>query len=140
MADLHPEDQYFHDNFNTELSPEEEQRFQSWAKESGKNPDLETIDYDLRGFWKGNNKFDDKNGHGSDEFKKPNHPSFSDQSKYHGTEAPWGSYVGGKWSESGKSYTPSVTMLRHTHSASAMKDYFNKYEPDTKLNLPAEFR
>lgn len=135
MAELHPEDQYFHDNFNTPLTPEEEKKFQGWAQEHGKNPDMETIDYDLRGFWKNKEEFAD-NGHGSDRYKKPNHPTFSDQSQYHGAEAPWGSYVGGQWSDTGKSFTPSATMLKHTHSEAMLKDYFKKFEPDARLRIP----
>ena len=137
--DLHPEDQYYYDNFNTKLSPEEETKFQSWAKDTGKNPELDTIDYDLRGAWKKGAELSG-NGHLTDEFKKPNHISFSDESKYHNAEAPFGKYVGGKWSDNPKSFTPSITMLKHTHNVQQMKDYFSKHEPDYKLKLPAEFR
>lgn len=65
---------------DTKLSPEQEELFQDWkskyaSSDSGK-------DYDLRGaFLKGYTPSPD-NGHFPDEFKKPNHPTFSNQSKF----------------------------------------------------------
>ncbi len=65
--------------FDTALPPEEEQRFQKWKemvapKDSGE-------DYDFRGAFKeGINKGPD--GHWPDTYKKPNHPTFSDESIY----------------------------------------------------------
>ena len=64
---------------NTKLSPKEEKAFMAWADKTGKIKDL--YDYDLRGFWK-SGAGTAENGHGTDTFKKPNHPTFSDQSIY----------------------------------------------------------
>jgi len=127
------DDEYFKNKFNTELSPQEEVQFQGWVKKSGKGDDL--IDYDLRGAYK--NKEHEGNGHGSDAYKKPNHPTFSNESRYHGSPAPWGKYEGGYWSKEGKKdvYTPSSTMLRHTHSLDQLMNYMKEVEPDTKLNM-----
>jgi len=138
MADLDPADDWFKNRFNTKLSSEDESKFAEWAKKSGKDPDSETIDYDLRGAWKKSAEVGE-NGHMTDEFKKPNHPTFSDQSKYHGTSAPWGgSYVGGKWSEeNGKTrFQPSRTMLNKTHDVDRLKSYMKDREPDIELVLP----
>lgn len=120
----------FSDRYNTKLSPAEEKEFKKWAKENNKTKDV--YDYDLRGFWKDKQEFAD-NGHGSDKYKKPNHPTFSDQSQYHGKEG----NVGGKWAEkNGKvSFTPSETNIRNM-SAEELKYYFQKYEPGVELNLP----
>jgi hypothetical protein len=65
--------------YNTPLSDDEEKRFQEWksqyaSKDSGD-------DYDYRGAWKAGLK-PDARGHWPDLFKKPNHPTFSDESVY----------------------------------------------------------
>lgn len=131
-------DEHYKGKFNTKLTPEEETEFAAWAKKNKKDPESETIDYDLRGAWKKGAELGE-NGHLTDEFKKPNHPTFSDQSKYHGKSAPWGgSYAGGTWSEeNGKTrYQPSRTMLNKTHDAEWLKDYMKRNEPDVELVLP----
>lgn len=130
------DDQYFSDNFNTKLGQDEESKFQKWADDNGKNVQDETLDYDLRGFWKSGGEFAD-NGHGADTFKKPNHPTFSDQSQYHNTDAPHGKWIGGTWSEddAGVSYTPSAEMLKHTHPVTFLRNYMADREPDVKLNM-----
>lgn len=66
--------------FDTKLSPVEEQSFATWkqqyaARDSG-------ADYDLRGAFKAGLTPDPQTGHWPDTFKKPNHPTFSDQSQY----------------------------------------------------------
>lgn len=67
-------------NYDTKLSASEENKFASWKKryapkDSGK-------DYDLRGAFKAGLKPDKNTGHWPDTFKKPNHPTFSVESKY----------------------------------------------------------
>src|SRR4030095_15848208 len=67
-------------SFETPLTPEEENRFAVWKanfapKDSG-------ADYDLRGAFKAGLTPDPQTGHWPDTFKKPNHPTFSDQSIY----------------------------------------------------------
>jgi hypothetical protein len=124
--------------FNTKLSPKDEAKFQSWAKDNGKNPDMESIDYDLRGMYADSAKFAG-NGHGTDKFKKPNHPTFSDQSKYHNSsDGEGGMYVGGKWGGEGDqfTYTPSKEMMLKTHNPDDMVDYIRKNEKTTNLILP----
>lgn len=76
--------------YNTRLSAADESKFQGWAKKEGRQGDL--ADYDLRGFWKSGAAFA-KNGHGSDEWKKPNHPTFSTGSRYHGVDGHAGGRV-----------------------------------------------
>ena len=82
----------FTDRYNTLLSPQQEiafrQAYPNWRKE--------TYDYDLRGaFLEGLSK--DSRGHMSDKYKKPNHPTFSDQSMYHLVDG----NIGGRWIDHG---------------------------------------
>ena len=65
--------------FDTPLTPEEETRFQIWKQLNA--PNDSGADYDLRGAFKANLS-PGANGHRSDLFKKPNHPTFSDESQY----------------------------------------------------------
>lgn len=120
------------DKYNTKLSAGDEAKFQEWAKD---HPKLaSTYDYDARGFFKAG-AGEAANGHGSDEFKKPNHPTFSDQSKYHGVDG----NEGGKWGKDGEAdtFTPSQTNLKNM-SPEELKRYFDKVEPGAKLLLPGK--
>lgn len=115
---------------NTSLNPTEEKAFMKWAEKTGKIRDL--YDYDLRGFWKSGAGLAE-NGHGSDMFKKPNHPTFSDQSQYHTPQTP-----GGTWSQTSEGqtmFTPSRYNLQNM-SAPSLQQYFRQVEPDVMLNLP----
>lgn len=117
----------FTSKFNTKLSPVAEQKFQRWLRETGREADLR--DYDLRGAWLTQSKQAD-NGHFTDKYKKPNHPTFSDESIYSGKDG----YAGGHWSEKdGKwSYAPSETNLKfRTHEE--LDDYFVRDEPDSSI-------
>ena len=133
-------DDFFKNRFNTRLSPEEETKFREWAVQNKRDPDAETIDYDLRGMWKSGEGFS-ANGHGTDRFKKPNHPTFSEESMYHGTPTPsGGNYVGGRWTDPSENkrgtFTPSLEMLEITHPPELLKRYFKRVEPDYDLVMP----
>lgn len=67
------------DPYDTKLSPEEESRFQRWKQQNA--PRDSGADYDLRGAFK-EGLAPGPNGHWSDKYKKPNHPTFSNESKY----------------------------------------------------------
>lgn len=71
-------------DFNTPLTAEEEWAFQVWKQRYA--PNDSGADYDLRGAFKAGLQPDPQTGHWADTFKKPNHPTFSDQSQY----APYG--------------------------------------------------
>jgi len=118
------------DQYNTELTPEEEKRFQAWATANGRSGD--TYDYDMRGWWKENG---DKSveGHFTDKYKKPNHPTFSNESIYHGRDG----NVGGEWSgeEGSMSFTPGRTNLEN-YTPLMLQDYFTKTEPNVRLVIP----
>ncbi|WP_066807148.1 hypothetical protein [Sphingomonas asaccharolytica] len=117
--------------FNTSLSPEDEKKFEAWAKANGRTADV--ADYDLRGAWKDNAK-EAENGHLPDTYKKPNHPTFSDESKYSNPT----NGVGGKWEQDAKgkwAYYPSDANLKNM-SADELRAYFAKEEPDASLVMP----
>lgn len=116
--------------FNTKLDPRTEQMFMNWMTRSGRAKDL--YDYDLRGAFSNNAKLA-SNGHFPDTYKKPNHPTFSNESVYHSDERP-----GGVWQQDEKgtwSFAPSATNLQ-THGAGFLQKYFKEREPDATLLLP----
>ena len=119
----------FSDRYNTTLSSEEEAQFQKWAQQQGGEGDV--YDYDLRGAWKelkSGEMSEDARGHLGDKYKKPNHPTFSDQSQYNGFDG----YVGGTWSEKdGK--TVYRASKSNTLSKAQLKRYFERVEPDVLL-------
>ena len=82
--------------FNTKLTPQEEVAFQSWKQRNAPRDSGE--DYDLRGAFKAGLQPDPETGHWPDTFKKPNHPTFSDESQYAQYGKP------GRWD--GETYVP----------------------------------
>jgi len=67
-------------SFDTALSPAEEAAFTGWKQQYA--PRDSGADYDLRGAFKAGLVPDAATGHWPDTYKKPNHPTFSDQSMY----------------------------------------------------------
>lgn len=65
--------------YNTTLSPDEETKFTEWKQQNAPNDTGQ--DYDLRGAFRAGLS-PAANGHWADTFKKPNHPTFSNQSQY----------------------------------------------------------
>lgn len=66
--------------FDTALTADEETSFQAWKTKYA--PKDSGADYDLRGAFKAGLEPDPQTGHWPDTYKKPNHPTFSDQSIY----------------------------------------------------------
>ncbi|HEY6924405.1 MAG TPA: hypothetical protein VI653_13120, partial [Steroidobacteraceae bacterium] len=68
----------------TQLSPEEDHRFQQWVKKNGiRDLDHPDSHYDYRGFWKQYGDQPHQQGaHFTDEYKQHGHPSFSIESNY----------------------------------------------------------
>lgn len=66
--------------YETQLSAQDEAKFQQWKQKYA--PRDSGADYDLRGAFKAGLTPDPKTGHWPDTFKKPNHPTFSDESIY----------------------------------------------------------
>lgn len=67
-------------SYDTQLSPDDETKFQAWKQQNA--PNDSGADYDLRGAYKSGLSKDIASGHWPDTYKKPNHPTFSDQSIY----------------------------------------------------------
>lgn len=117
----------FTDKYNTKLASEEEQAYRKWAKDSAREQD--TYDYDMRGAWKANVGQAD-NGHFPDTYKKPNHPTFSDESIYHGVDG----YQGGSWSSVNGTdvFVPGPANLSF-RSQSDLQEYLNVADPGVVL-------
>lgn len=90
------------DPYETKLTPEEERAFQVWKARYA--PHDSGDDYDLRGAFKAGLRPDPKTGHWPDTFKKPNHPTFSDQSIYAKFGKP-GHWIGETYIPNGFDYT-----------------------------------
>lgn len=123
------EEQDFTDQYNTQLTPEEEREFQAWAKAEGRERDV--FNYDLRGAWKelkSGTMSEDSRGHLGDKYKKPNHPTFSDQSIYSTKEN-----QGGHWSvENGQDvFVPGRELS--AAEANYLQQYFAEREPGVQL-------
>jgi hypothetical protein len=68
----------------TMTDPKDEPAFQAWKKKYA-HPQDDGEDYDLRGAWKAGLK-PGPDGHWPDTFKRPNHPTFSNESQYANNE------------------------------------------------------
>lgn len=92
-------------------------------------------DYDYEGYEKKYGKLDpdwQKKGHLTDEFKKPSHITFSDESIYHSAETP-----GGRWSkEDDKWHFTASEFNVQQHGEDKLRRYFKEREPDAVLHLP----
>ena len=92
-------------------------------------------DYDMAGYVAKYGQPDQSNGqHLTDEFKLPNHMTFSTDSIYSTPEKQGGSWTqeGGKW----HFYASPFNLQQH--SPKEMQDYFKRVEPDSVLHLPTE--
>ena len=133
----------FVSNYNTGLTQDEFNEFWKWANDRYKGQDnvlYEMGAYDLQGAWKdikaGKIQFDPVNGHLPDTYKKPNHPTFSNESRYHSKETP-----GGKWEQVGnrwKFYPSKYSVSNYG------QDYIKRYlandnETDVMWNNLVDF-
>lgn len=114
-------------NYNTQLTPEEEVKFQKWRKSLPSNLQSD-YDYDLRGAYI-NGYRPDENGHLPDLFKKPNHPTFSYESYYSNQNQ-----TGGYWKDD-DTFVPSpfnkqveASQLPDFLRTSTMQDVMKSYE------------
>lgn len=121
--------------FNAYLPPEQEAMFDAWlANESirqGRDVRNDMYDYDLKGMWLEGGGFGGDNGHATDKHKKPNHPTFSNQSKFHGM----GGMEGGMWrtTPSGHVFEVGTTNL---YSPQELQAYFLRAEPGNHVVYP----
>lgn len=98
--------------YNTTLTPEQEQEFAAWKQKQAPSDSGE--DYDLRGAFKAGVVPDPKSGHWPDQFKKPNHPTFSNESQYAtGADAA----KAGRWK--GQKFVRPTTPQKHVEQIAA---------------------
>jgi len=121
----------YKDRYNTPLSEKEQPLFNQWVSEESKKRRRDILmdkgTYDLQGFWK-NDRTMDSDSHGSDKWKKPNHPTFSIESIYNGMNG----NQAGSWGEDG-SYYPS-RQTRDLYKEEYYKQMFNR-EPNRPEHL-----
>jgi hypothetical protein len=129
----------WYDKYNTQIPAEAVPSFLQWAEmmsaKTGRNVLEDKSSYDIQGYflsgeWK---KFgDDPSGHMPDTYKKPNHITFSKDSKYSGIDG----YEGGEWVKKGEkwNYSPSQSVI-DLQGLPNLVNYFNQYEPDSELIL-----
>ena len=123
------------EQYNTTLSPYEEARFHAWAHQQHKLGDL--ADYDLRGLWQQTGgEMGSGQAHGPDAYKKPNHPTFSDESVYHGVDG----HLGGHWAQTGAKTWDYFASEENMKMNPDLEDYMKQYEPGVRLEkgIPGE--
>ena len=117
-------------NFETKLSKDEESKYQDWK--SIHAPNDSGFDYDFRGAFKAGVTPDNESNHWPDTFKKPNHPTFSDQSQY-AKDAP---HLAGSWN--GDTYIPPASAgPKAPGSASAAQDLSDMSEVAARPRDPS---
>lgn len=124
-------------NYNTGLNQQEFNEFWNWANDRYKGHDnvlYEMGAYDLQGAWKdikaGKIQFDPNTGHLPDTYKKPNHITFSNESKYHNGK----DFNGGQWEQNGNRWkfkvSPQTVQL---YGKDYLQKYFSENEKDVDL-------
>lgn len=126
-------------DYNTPLSPQEETEFQSWLMMNNKQNDLQN--YDLRGAWKHDAKGSAR-GHLPDTWKKPNHPTFSQDSIYSSPLV-----TGGDWRQTGPNskqnpdgtwdFVASPDNFK-TQTPEQLQQYMKDVEPGQQLIMPQQ--
>jgi hypothetical protein len=126
-------------NFNTGLTKQEFNEFLNWAKQRYGSKErilYEMGAYDLQGAWKAIKKgeidFDPQTGHLPDTYKKPNHITFSNESRYSDDK----DFIGGQWrKEKGKwKFKPSPLTIK-LYGKDYLREYFSEYEKDADLDI-----
>lgn len=129
----------FSGKYNSTLSPQQQVAFNKWADQqkakTGRDPRKDKYDYDVNGFFLAGAGTDERS-HGSDQFKKPNHPTFSNESIYHGKDG----YQGGEWIASPSyqgdpagpytTFKPSPTSNLKFRNSQELQQAFEEQESD----------
>jgi hypothetical protein len=121
------------DKYETKLSDKDEGGYQKWVKgkknAAGGNISDDT-DYDTRGWWKETGGEVGENGHGTDKFKKPSHPTFSNESKYHGVDG----NEGGEWKKGDDNkWTFKPGKTNRKNGLDKTREYLQESDPDVTL-------
>jgi len=123
--------------YDTRLSTKDEAAFQVWAKRqtnaAGGNVIGDLPVYDVRGLYLAlGGKNVDPTKHGTDKYKKPTHPTFSDESIYHSKETP-----GGRWGNvGGKDVFYASPHNVKTLGVQGLQQFFKENEDGVQLVLP----
>lgn len=123
------------DPYTTLLTGKDQTDFEKWRQDvsakSGR--EMSSADYDMEGAFK-SGATQAANGHFTDQFKKPNHMTFSTDSQYSGKQ-----FTGGEWKKEGAGWAfhASKDNLKF-HSKEDLVKYFKSVEPDSKLYLPGD--
>ena len=119
----------FYDKYNTDIPPEKLSAYTAWLLSEGSRQGRDLLmdrgDYDVQGYWLAGERPDER-GHGTDDYKKPNHPTFSDESVYHGADG----YYGGSWGNN--EFVPGKTNLEF-RTPEQLAEYFALVEPGVRL-------
>ena len=121
--------------YDTRLTANEQTLYdairQQFIANGGRDLNADKVDYDINGAFRAGLLDNVQNGvHLPDTYKKPNHMTFSTESKYSSPEQ-----FGGTWE--GNIYTPSSYVLWQ-HEPDELRDYFRKNEPNAFLNIVPE--
>ena len=137
LASNDPRD--FSERYNTSVPENRQGALTRWATgeagKTGRNPLNDRYDYDVNGYFL-SGAGNDPRGHGPDTFKKPNHPTFSEESMYSGP--PGKNPVGGRWiATPGADFFEPTAANRRYQTQEELQSYFNREEPKvTLLNPP----
>lgn len=115
------------DKYNSSVPEEKQDLYELWLKAFPEHQ-RNTYDYDLAGAFMAG--VESEGGHLPDTFKKPNHPTFSDGSIYHGVDG----NVGGQWLQLRDGdwlFLPSATNWEY--NGNWLEDYFKEAEPNGYL-------
>ena len=117
--------------YNTALPEDKRYEFLEWVRHEinhgQPNPLNFLYNFDVQGYWISGDwerqKLDDRR---SDKWKKPNHPTFSNESIYHGVD----DFLGGEWGrdEDKITFSPSETNIKF-HGENGLYQYFRRNEP-----------
>lgn len=112
--------------YNTVLNPVEQVVFDDWAARNNRAGDK--YDYDIQGAFRdlmSGQMTESQNKHLGDKYKKPNHPTFSNQSIYSTPEMQGGNWIG-------VDFQPSPQNLKNM-PLPQLREYFKRYEPDSRI-------
>jgi len=128
-----PDPTDFTNMLNTPIPPEQIAEYNKWLNSLPPQMDQTGRNYDLQGAYLAGLSTAG-NGHLPDTFKKPNHPTFSTESKYSGGD--FG--AGGTWTQNPNktwAFTVSPDQLKIS-SPDSIVNYFKNNEPTGKLTMP----
>lgn len=132
MADAKPQHNGMTAFFNTPIPANKQKQYEQWKQKVG--PNDPNFNYDYQGAFIGGATRSGDNNHFPDTYKKPNHPTFSTESKYSGssgfTGGNWQKNVDGSWT-----FYASPDNLKF-HTADELKRYFAAQEAGNQLVLP----